>query len=261
MRPNTLDFFFWAAALVGEVLLLAVLVARRRIHQMPFFSAFVASNVVETVTLFCILRYGAKTAYFNAYWSFAFLGAALKLAVLYEVANNVFRPAGVWARDVRGRIVLLACASVLIAVVLAWTASPPAKTPLASFIIRANLFSAVLLSMLFATILATSSRVGLAWRNHVWHVALGLGVYSMASFLVEGLHSYFGVADHTASYKALSRIRIVVYLLSLSYWVVMLWFAEPNRQPVTPAMRARLFALRGQVARDLTALSSSQDQK
>jgi hypothetical protein len=261
MHPSTLDFFFWAAGLLGHLLLLAVLVVRRRIRHMPFFSALVGSNVVETVALFYILHYGTKTAYSNAYWSFAFLEAALKFAVLYEVANNVFRPAGVWARDVRGRIVLLASTSVLAALVLAWMASPPAKTLLASLIIRANLFSAVLLSMLFAAIIATSSQVGLAWRNHVWQIALGLGVYSMATFIVEGLHSYFGVASNTISYKFLSRIRIALYLVSLSYWIIMLWFDEPNRRPVTPAMRARPFALGGQVARDLTALSPSQDQK
>ena len=260
MQPNTLDFSFWAAGLLGHAILLAVLLTRGRFRQMPSFSALIASNIVETITLFCIFRAGMKTAYFDAYWSFALLEAALKLAVLYEVADSVYRPVGVWARDVRLQIVLLACASVVVALLLAFWASPPAKTFLASFVIRGNLFIAVLLSMLFAAILATSSQVGLAWRNHVWQVALGLGVYSMITFVVEGLHSYLGVAGHEAVYRLLTRVRIGVYLGLLCYWIEMIWLNEPKRRPVTPAMRAGLFSLRTQLARDLARLSSSQDR-
>jgi len=249
MRPNTLDFSFWAAGLLGHAILLAVLLARGRFRQMPFFSALIASNIVETVTLFCIFRAGTDTAYYYAYWGFALLEAGLKLAVLYEVADSVYRPVGVWARDVRCQISLLACASVLAALVLAWWASPPAKTFLESFVIRGNLFIAVLLSMLFAAILATSSQVGLAWRNHIWQVAIGLGVYSMITFVVEGMHSYFGFAGHVALYTLLSRIRIAVYVGLLCYWIQMIWLNEPKRRPVTPAMRASLFALRNQLAR------------
>jgi hypothetical protein len=260
MRANTLDFSFWAMGLLGQAILLAVLLVRGRFRQMPFFSALIASNIVETVALFCIFHAGTKSAYSYAYWSFALLEAGLKLAVLYEVADNVYRPVGVWARDVRFQMSLLACASVVAALVLAWWASPPAKTFLASLVIRGNLFIAVLLSMLFAAILSTSSQVGLAWRNHVWQVGIGLGVYSMTTFIVEGLHSYFGVAGHEADYKLLSRVRIAIYLGLLCYWIKMIWLNEPKRRPVTPAMRASLFALRSQLARSHAGLNSSQDQ-
>jgi hypothetical protein len=260
MRVNTLDFSFWAAGLLGHAILFAVLLARGRFRQMPFFSALIATNIVETIALFFIFRADTKMAYSYAYWSFALLEAALKIAVLYEVADSVYRPVGIWARDVRFQIALLACASVVAALGLAWWASPPAKTILGTFVIRGNLFVAVLLSMLFAAILATSSHVGLAWRNHVWQVALGLGVYSMSTFIVEGMHSYLGVVGHEAAYKVLSRVRIALYLGLLCYWIQMLWLDEPKRRPVTPAMRASLFALRSQLARAQTELNSSQDQ-
>jgi hypothetical protein len=260
MRPNTLDFSFWAAGLLGHAILLAVLLVRGRFRQVPFFSALIASNIVETIALFWIFGTGARAAYSYAYWSFALLESGLKLAVLYEVADSVYRPVGIWARDVRFQITLLAGASVVAALGLAWWASPPAKTFLASFVIRGNLFIAVLLSMLFAAILATSSQVGLAWRNHIWQVALGLGVYSMITFVVEGAHSYLGVDAHVAAYKVLSRFRIAVYLGLLCYWIEMIWLNEPKRRLVTPAMRASLFALRSQLARTQAGLNSAQDQ-
>ncbi len=260
MRANTLDFSFWAVGLLGHVILLAVLLARGRFRKMPFFAALIASNIVETIVLLYVFRTGTKTVYSYAYWCFALLEAGLKIAVLYEVADNVYRPVGIWARDVRFQITLLACASVVAALGLAWWASPPAKTFLASFVIRGNLFIAVLLSMLFAAILATSSQVGLAWRNHVWQVALGLGVYSMITFIVEGMHSYFGVVGHEGVYKVLSQVRIAVYLCLLCYWIEMMWLDEPKRRPVTPAMRASLFVLRNQLARAQTGLNSSQDR-
>jgi hypothetical protein len=259
VQANTLDFSLWAAGLLGHAALLAVLVARGRFRSMPWFSALIASNIIETIALFSIFHTGAKTAYYYAYWSFALLEAGLKIAVLYEVADSVYRPVGIWAPDVRRQIAMLACASLVAAMGLAWWASPPAKTLLGSFLIRTNLFIAVLLSMLFAAILATSSHVGLAWRNHVWQVALGLGVYSMVTFIVEGMHGYMGAVGHVAAYKILSRVRIAVYLGVLCYWIETLWLDEPKRRPVTPAMRASLFALRTQLAHTKRELNSSQD--
>jgi hypothetical protein len=82
----------------------------------------------------------------------------------------------------------------------------------------------------------------------------------MTTFIVEGLHSYFGVAGHEADYKLLSRVRIAIYLGLLCYWIKMIWLNEPKRRPVTPAMRASLFALRSQLARSHAGLNSSQDQ-
>jgi hypothetical protein len=260
MQADSLDFSFWAVGLLGHTILLAVLFARGRFCKMPFFAALIASNFVETLVLVYVFRTGTQTAYSYTYWSFALLEAGLKTAVLYEIADSVYRPVGIWARDVRSQLTLLACASVVTALGLAWWASPPARTFLASFVIRGNLFIAVLLSMLFAAILATSSQVGLAWRNHVWQVALGLGVYSMITFIVEGLHSYFGVVDHEGVYRVLSEVRIAVYLGLLCYWIEMMWLDEPDRRPVTPAMRATLFALRSQLAHAHRGLNSSQDR-
>ena len=82
----------------------------------------------------------------------------------------------------------------------------------------------------------------------------------MITFIVEGMHSYLGVVGHEEAYKVLSRVRIAVYLGLLCYWIEMLWLDEPQRRPVTPAMRASLFALRSQLARAQTGLNSSQDQ-
>jgi hypothetical protein len=82
----------------------------------------------------------------------------------------------------------------------------------------------------------------------------------MITFIVEGMHSYFGVVGHEGVYKVLSQVRIAVYLCLLCYWIEMMWLDEPKRRPVTPAMRASLFVLRNQLARAQTGLNSSQDR-
>ncbi len=88
------------------------------------------------------------------------------------------------------------------------------------------------------------------------------GVYSMSTFIVEGVHGYLGVTGHEAICKVLSRVRVAVYLGVLRYWtkMIMIWLNEPKQRPVIQGMCASLFALRSQLARRQTTLNSSRDK-
>jgi hypothetical protein len=68
---------------------------------------------------------------------------------------------------------------------LAYLASPPTQRPIQSVYLKGNLFAAVLMSELFVVTTSLSTRVGLAWKSHVLHLAEGLGIYSIAALIVE----------------------------------------------------------------------------
>ncbi len=255
MHLTGLDFFFWAVGLLENLGLLFVLWYRRLAKGFPFFTALAMLSVIRTIVLYFVLNY-EKAGYFNTYWSLAILDTILQLGIVYEIASRVFRPVGVWARDVRGSFIWMVGLSVIVALGLSWLASPPARRWMQSFVTKGNLFAAALMSELFVLMMALSISARLPWRTHVAKIAQGLGAYSLVSMLIETGHSYFGVGGEVRTFIFLSRIRIAAYLTCVAYWAVMLWRKEQPSREMTEEMRERLFTLQRLVEYDLQGLRS-----
>jgi hypothetical protein len=251
MNFKTLDLFFWAAGLLGHLILLVVLYLRGNAKTFPLFTGLIASRIAQTAVLYAVYRFGTQPDYFRVYWTFAFFDIVLQLGVLYEIASIVFRPLGAWAPDVRRKLCLLVAGSFLIASVLAWLASPPTERFGQTILVKGNLFAASLLSTLFVVVTSVSTRVGLPWRSHVLQLAQGLGIYSIATFIVEAADTYFGLPTHADDYRIfrfVEHCRIAIYLCCLGYWIVSLYRKEVPRHSITPEMRNRLFDLRNAAA-------------
>jgi hypothetical protein len=259
MHLTGLDFFFWAVSFLENLGLLFVLWYRRLGKSFPFFTALAMLCVIRTIVLYFVLRHGTKQSYFYTYWSLAIVDTMLQLGIVYEIASRVFRPVGVWARDVRGSFIWMLGLSVTVALGLSWLASPPARTWAQSFVTKGTLFAAALISELFVLMMALSISARLPWKTHVAKIAQGLGAYSLASLLIETGHSYFGVGGEVQTFVFLSRIRIAAYLSCVAYWAVMLWREEQPSREMTQEMRERLFTLQRRVAYDLQDLRSRKN--
>ena len=256
MHLTGLDLVFWAASFAGHVTLLLVLFLRHRVKAFPLFTTFIAANILRTVALYLIVRFGSRATYFYTYWYLAILDVALQLCVVYELASSIFRPMGAWAKDVRRSFVLLGSLSIVVAAALAWLASPPTVLWMQTVMIKGNLFSASLMSELFVSMIAISVTVGLPWKTHVARIAQGLGLYSIVDVLVEAAHSYFGLGHDTRTYDNLSRLRIAVYLACTAYWIVMLWREAPEPRSLSQQMHSDLLLLQQRIGYKLQGLRS-----
>jgi hypothetical protein len=251
-----LDLLFWAAGFIENLALLFVLWYRRRAKSFPFFTALITLNVGRTIVLYFVHNYGTRQSYFHTYWSLALLDTVLQLCIVYEVASRVFRPMGVWVRDVRGSFIWLVGLSVTVAFGLSWLASPPARTWAQSFVTKGYLFAEALMSELFILMMALSISARLPWRTHVAKIAEGLGAYSLISMLIETGHSYFGVGREVPAFVFLSHVRMAAYLACVSYWILMLWRDEQPGRAMTQEMRESIFTLQRQVEYHLHQLRS-----
>jgi hypothetical protein len=256
MHLTGLNLLFWAASFAGHVTLLFVLCLRHRVKAFPLFTTFITTNILRTIALYLIAHFGTKANYFYAYWYLAILDVALQLCVIYELASCIFRPLGVWASDVRRSFIGLGSLSIMIATALAWLASPPTRLWMQSVMIRGNLFSAALMSELFACMVALSVTVGLPWKTHVANIAQGFGIYSLIDVLVEAAHSYFGLSRDTRAYDDLSHARIAVYLACTTYWIIMLWREAPESRKLPVQMHQDLLALQEKLEYSLQSLRS-----
>jgi hypothetical protein len=259
MHLTGLDLLLWAASFFGHVALLVVLFLRRRARTFPLFTTFICANILRTISLYLIARFGTKAAYFYTYWYLAIFDVVLQLGVVYELASGIFRPLGVWTKDIRRSFIGLGCLSVAVAAALAWLASPSTRMWMQSVMIRGNLFSAALMSELFVSMIALSVTVGLPWKTHITRIAQGLGVYSIIDVLVEAAHSYFGLGRDTRAYEALSHMRIAVYLACTLYWIIMLWREEPQSRDLPDQMRKDLLSLQERAEYRLQNLRSRRE--
>jgi hypothetical protein len=254
MHLNFRDFLFWAAGLLGHIVLLGVILTRHRAKTFPFFSALIAMDIVRTITLYALALHGSKYYYRVTYTSLAILDLTLQFCVAYEIASQVFRPTGRWAPDVRKGFIIVVFASVSFAAGLTLLPQPPAKTWLAAILIRGNFFASVLMFELFIGMIALSVTVGLAWKPHAARIAQGLGFYSLISIVTDAGHNIFGVERASKISVELSLIRMVTYLICVTYWIVMLWLDAPEPRELPAKIRSQLIALHRLVEYDLRKL-------
>ena len=256
MHLTGLDLLFWAVGFVGHVILLLVLLTRHRARAFPIFTTLIGLDLVRTIALAFIQKYGTRAGYFYTYWFLAILDVTLQLGVVYEMTSRVFRPLGKWASDVRRGLTWWIIGSISVAAGLSWLASPPTRIWMQTVMIKGNIFSAALLSELFVGMIALSVTAGLPWKTHVARISQGLGVYSVFTVALEGGRTYFGLRTNSRIYDDLSHVRMGVYLLGVTYWIVMLWRDAPPDREMTELMRQQLRALSNSAAQNLEELRS-----
>jgi hypothetical protein len=254
MHLDFTDFLFWAAGLFGHIVLLVVILTRHRAKTFPFFSTLIAMDIVRTITLYFLALHGTKYYYRVTYTSFAVLDLTLQFCVAYEVALHVFRPTGRWAPDVRKGFIIVVLGSVTIAAGLTSLPQSLAKTWLAAILIRGNFFASVLMCELFVGMIALSVTVGLPWKPHAARISQGLGFYSLISVVTDAGHNVFGMERTSKISSDLSLMRMVSYLICVTYWIVMLWRDAPAPRELPAEIRSQLIALQRLVEYDLRKL-------
>lgn len=251
MNLSALDYVLWAAGILGQAVLFAILMVRRRWRDFPVFALFMGFEAVLNPALYLLFRYGSLSWYKRAYWSFVLIEFVLELGIIAEIARIVLRPTGTWVRDARKQFIFWGALGILVAAALPFLVTPPAATLLHRLEVRGDLFTSLVICELIAVVTRTSKNLGLGWRNHVMALGNGWTAWAVAAILVDGLHSYFGAERYFAE---LEHARMVVYLAVLGYWAVQFWLEEPARQPISPELSAYIQNLHRRVKNDLDTL-------
>jgi len=251
MYVRGLDAVLWAVGFCAHIVLLAVLVFRGRARRFPVFTALIGANVIRTIVLYCILRYGGKNAYFYAYWTLAILDVSLQLGIVHEMARHVFKPLGRWASDVRSRLLWLVSASLLVAASLTWLGTPQSTDWREAFVVQGGFFSATLMSQLFVGMIALSTIAGLPVKDHTARISQGLGVYSLVCILIEVIDTVLGSKTGPSIRLTLTHLRMGVYLCCVTFWTVMLWREEPKTRTLPDGARRQLSLLHLSTSYDL----------
>ena len=215
----------WAASFLANAALFAVLLYRRKVTVIPWFSAWIGFNLLYTLVLYVTYRVGTAEEYKLLYWIGAFLDLTLQVAMVLEIAGYVFRRSGKWVEGTRLRLVVAGLLSSSAGILMGWAMTPATKSHLESWESRIDLGATVLIAILFTSVMAVSQRLGLSWKNLVLREGYGVAAWSVFSFITDTLHAYWRTAEH---FTLLEHVRIVVYLMALGYWIIIFWIPEYN---------------------------------
>lgn len=253
MQVPLTALILWAAGFVEHAGLLFVLIARKRWKTFPIFTALIGFNAFRTILLFLLYKYGSLHRYWVVYSVASIIDLFLQLGIIFELARVVLKPTGTWVRDARQIFLICGVTGAAVAAAIAYFIHPTSDSLLDFWVEKGNLFSAMLTLELFASMLFTSTQLGLLGSSHVMRLGQGWAIWAIADLIAEGAYSHFGPEWH---HGVIDGVRILSYQLVTIYWIITLWRSEPERRTLSPEMQAYLESLHGQLKSELKHLSS-----
>lgn len=245
-----------AFAFTGPVLdacLCIVMALRGRWRCYPALFVLVLLDVIASFALYWADPAGASKLYGRLYLAFDVSSFLLQIWILYEIAKNVLKPAGVWSRAALKPLIVVGVIGASAALLTTLLLQPSGIHGPAAMELRAEVLTGLLTCELVIAMMLSAKEVGLPWRSHVMAIGQGLMFYQLATVAIEGIAASLG--PHSPYYQGLYFARSCTYFTVLLYWTVSLWRSEPARKPISPALQKYVLALHERVQYDLGKVS------
>lgn len=207
----------WILGPVLQITLLVFLWVRKLRPIFPRFFAYIAFQVVKAVVLFIVYHSYSADDYFYAYWTGNALSILLAVAVMDEVWRNLFRPYE-GLQKLGSLIFRWACAVLLvIAISSAVSGEGTAADRVKDTILNFDRSMRLMQCGLFLLLVLLSRLLKHFWRQHVFGIALGFGIFASVEFLVVSFLLRYGDAHLAAMSLIKSATYNVVTLLWIAY--------------------------------------------
>jgi len=246
-----------------RLLLLIVLLKRRLFRVFPAFFCYVSWDLISDIFLYSILL--VNRGYFSQHYAVVYYSASivtflLEIAVLLEIAADVFRPAAVvFTRRMIGSFAVFMVAVGYSSYFLAKLVNPAPFFKIRVFLLM-DTSAALLCVVTFLLIAGFSQVLGLSWKNHVLQIATGLAFFSFADLAVELIQSQLHAGPSYASrFQFWSRFTVIGYLGTVFFWCYAFLKQEAPRKEFSPQMQKILVQLSGSAKRQTAVLARSRE--
>ena len=209
---NWLMYLSWVAGPVLETVLLACMVHRKLHRVFPRFFSYIIFQVLKSGILFLTYRY-YEEAYFDAYWTGSAISVILAVTVMDEILQHVFKDYG-GAQNLGAVIFRWACGLLLVlAIVTAVTGQDGSADRVVAVVLTFDRSIRVMQCGLFCLLMILCRLLKNCWRQQVFGIALGFGLFaSMEMILVSLAMSYGGKAGPTLSLVKSAAYNVVTIL-------------------------------------------------
>ena len=227
----------WFAALLLQAVLAGVLLFKKMWRKFPFFVCYSVASFLSTGILYSLyLSAVPPLVYTRVYWSSEAIGLFLGIAVVWEIFRDLLGPypalKKLATQFFRGAVVVLVLVGCI--VIYAQPFGDPNRIRTALFVMEqaGRILEVGLLLFLFSF----ASAFGLHWRQYVFGIALGLGIFVTVELVAVTMRVQFG----PAAVSIFRIVRSVSYNSSLFIWIAYILAPELATQPSEMPKRAQL---------------------
>jgi hypothetical protein len=223
--------YLWVAPHLLQLVIVVMMWRRGLVRKFPIFVTYTITEIVQGGALFLADHSAAVSGYQyrQAEIAFEMISCILRFGLIYEIYSNVFRPYP--SLEQVGRLVLRwSGALLLLAGIGIMACSPEAGFQRLDiglvFISRTvSLTQIGLLTILFIF----SSYLAITWRNLVFGIALGLGIFSTVDLAVAALRVQ---RVPVSTNLFLDFVTMVTYHACVVVWLCYIFVPEVERTPV-----------------------------
>jgi hypothetical protein len=211
---NLFMYITWLLGPLLEAALLVVMVRQGAQSRFPRFFAYIVFQVLKSLVLFVVYHYYADN-YFYAYWTGNALSVLLSVTVLDEIWRSLFRGyEGI--QNLGSTLFRWACAvMILVAIVGVATFQQSSADRVVTAVLALDRNMRQMQCGVFLLVLLLCRSFKHFWRNHVFGIALGFGVFAAVELALVTILARFG-DSHIAS---VSLIKSMTYTAVLLVWI------------------------------------------
>ena len=237
---NWLMYLSWLGGPALQVTLLAYMVHRKLHSAFPRFFSYIVFQILKSGLLFVTFRY-YDGAYFDAYWTGNAISVVLAVTVMDEILHSLFKEYGE-AKNLSSIIFRWASGLLLLlAIVSALSSHEGSADRVVAAVLTFDRSVRVMQCGLFCLLMILCRYLRHCWRQRVFGIALGFGVFASIELILVSIAMRYG--SSTAS--SISVVKSLAYNA-----VTLLWIGYLRQQSesipeveVVPQLSARNVAL------------------
>lgn len=217
---NGIMYVSWLLGPVLQITLLIFMI-RRKLHVVfPRFFSYIVLQIVKSGILLLIYRYHHEN-YFDAYWSGNAISVLLAVTVMDEMLHNLLKQYG-GIQSLASIIFRWACGLLLLlSIVNAFSSQQASADRVVSAVLAFDRSVRVMQCGLFFLLMILCRFLRNCWRQHVFGIALGFGIFASIELMLVSIVMHFGDGP----------VAILSLVKSAAYnGVTLLWIMYLRRQ-------------------------------
>ena len=220
--PLSIAHVLWAAGFFTDAALVFVLLYRHRYRTVPWFTIWVAFDLLNRIVSRFVLASGRTHTQIQQFG--AFLSLLLQLAVLPEIVRHLLR-GGRPVKHIRMRPAWTVATALLLACGLAGFTPPASGSRFDIWGARADLLITLVLVIVLVAIIISSRLAAIQWRSYVMRESHGFASRALAALAAGSLPAHWHIPGHP---EAFSYLRSFTFEAVSLYWTAVFWFPDPD---------------------------------
>ena len=207
----------WVAGPVLQITLLLSMFQRKLHSVFPRFFSYIIFQIVKSGILFVVYRYSSDN-YFDAYWAGNALSVLLGVAVMDEVLQHLLKQYG-GIQKLASVIFRWACGLLIVlSIVNAFSTQQSSADRVVSAVLAFDRSERVMQCGLCILLMILCRFLRSCWRQPVFGIALGFGIFACIEMVLVSFVMYFG----NGPAAIVSLVKSSAYNAVTVLWIVYL---------------------------------------